>query len=133
MVVTPTTSATLKTLGFQLYPLRDNPINYIDPTKASYSASEVSTTLSSHTLVDYVRSMRLTDVKVDVSIASGGGQVIIKYNDNEVLNVTASGSYSIPEFEGVDIVTAEIKGDGTNASSVTFTCYEEDGAYIGGS
>ena len=108
----------------------DRQEEYKNPYLETFNQSETSTTPVSYTVASYNRLMRLRDFKANVTIASGGGSVVIKINGNTVINASESGTYTLPDIDNVQKVEVDIAGDGTNASSVDISYLAEEGPFL---
>lgn len=108
----------------------DRQEEYKNPHLETFNQTETSTTPVSYTVASYDRLMRLRDFKANVTIASGGGSVVIKINGNTVINASKSGTYTLPDIDNVYKVEVDIAGDGTNASSVDISYLAEEGAFL---
>ncbi len=70
------------------------------------------------------------NLSADVTIASGGGSVVLKINGQTVGTYTSSTTVDLSWFtEPIYQITADITGDGTNASSVTISGQRFEYAY----
>ena len=107
-------------------------IRYAKSQRVSASASESSTILTEHDLIaDDGVVKELKSISIDVSIASGGGQAQILIDNNVALDVTSSGTYDLPDLDNLVKVTAKLKGDGTNATTVTLNAIKRTLGYSG--
>ena len=123
LTLSASSDITAENYGVYLYRIGDR--DYSNPKASTYTASETSTTASTTTAMSDVKPHRFRNISVKVSIASGGGSVKVLMNGNVVAEYDSSGTYTLPDFENITKLAFEVAGDGTNASSVTFTAIEE--------
>ena len=93
---------------------------------------ETSSTAVTHTLFeDSGMASYFKDLTADITIASGGGSVVLKINGQTVGTYTSSTTVDLSWFtEPIYQITADITGDGTNASSVTISGQRFEYAYV---